>query len=183
MSAILPPAQRVWWKQPLDRVEVTWIVIAFVWCLIMFFMMPYWHVFGKQNLSNEAYRTTPEMFTSQDPGDGRQVQGARGDRPEDPGGAAARRQRRLPDRAAVAVVADARAREGQTYRLHLIVDGLAARLLAAAREHQHPGASRLRARDHRARRTRPAPTRSSATSTAASAITRWSSRLYVVDKK
>ena len=61
MSALVPP-QGVWWKQPLDRVEGTWIVIAFVWCLIMFFMMPYWHVFGKQNLSNEAYRTTPEMF-------------------------------------------------------------------------------------------------------------------------
>jgi cytochrome c oxidase subunit 2 len=37
-------------------------VIAFVWCLVMFFMMPYWHIYGKQNLSNEAYRSTPEMF-------------------------------------------------------------------------------------------------------------------------
>ena len=63
MSAIAPPTQRVWWKQPLDRVEGTWIVIAFIWCLIMFFMMPYWHVFGKQNLANEAYRTTPEVYT------------------------------------------------------------------------------------------------------------------------
>ncbi|MBK9114630.1 MAG: cytochrome C oxidase subunit II [Betaproteobacteria bacterium] len=64
MSAISPPTQRVWWKQPLDRVEGMWIVIAFVWCLVMFFMMPYWHVFGKQNLANEAYRTTPEAFTA-----------------------------------------------------------------------------------------------------------------------
>ena len=64
MSAIAPPTSRVWWKQPLDRVEGTWIVIAFVWCMVMFFMMPYWHVFGKQNLANEAYRTTPEMFTA-----------------------------------------------------------------------------------------------------------------------
>ena len=62
MSAIQPPSERIWWKQPLDRVEGTWIVIAFVWCLIMFFMMPYWHVYGKQNLSNEAYRTTAEAF-------------------------------------------------------------------------------------------------------------------------
>ena len=62
MSAIAPPSQRVWWKQPLDRVEGTWIAIAFVWCLVMFFMMPYWHVYGKQNLANEAYRSTPEMF-------------------------------------------------------------------------------------------------------------------------
>jgi cytochrome c oxidase subunit 2 len=25
-------------------------------------MMPYWHVYGKQNLSSEAYRTTPAQF-------------------------------------------------------------------------------------------------------------------------
>ena len=62
MSAIESPTERIWWKQPLDRVEGTWIVIAFVWCLIMFFMMPYWHVYGKQNLSNEAYKTTAEAF-------------------------------------------------------------------------------------------------------------------------
>lgn len=60
MSAIHPPTMRLWWKQPIDLVEGTWIGIAFAWCLIMFFMMPYWHVFGKQNLSNEAYRTSPE---------------------------------------------------------------------------------------------------------------------------
>ena len=64
MTAIHSPTERVWWKQPLDRVEGTWIVIAFVWCLVMFFMMPYWHVYGKQNLANEAYRTTPEAFTA-----------------------------------------------------------------------------------------------------------------------
>ena len=40
MSAITPPQSRIWWKQPLDRVEGTWIVIAFAWCLVMFFMMP-----------------------------------------------------------------------------------------------------------------------------------------------
>ena len=62
MSAILPPAERVWWKQPLDRDEGAWILIAFGWCLVMFFMMPYWHVYGKQNLSSETYRTTPEQF-------------------------------------------------------------------------------------------------------------------------
>ncbi|MFN0301295.1 MAG: hypothetical protein ACKVQU_13195 [Burkholderiales bacterium] len=40
MSAILPPGQRIWWKQPIDKMEIVWIVIAFVWCLVMFFMMP-----------------------------------------------------------------------------------------------------------------------------------------------
>lgn len=62
MSSIQPPSEILWWKQPLDRVEGTWIAIALVWSLIMFIMMPLWHVYGKQNLSNEAYRTTPEAF-------------------------------------------------------------------------------------------------------------------------
>lgn len=62
MTSIQPPAQLLWWKQPLDRVEGTWIAIALIWSLIMFIMMPLWHVYGKQNLSNEAYRTTPEAY-------------------------------------------------------------------------------------------------------------------------
>jgi len=63
MSAILPPSERLWWKHPLDRVEGTWIVISLIWCLIMFAMMVGWHIYGKQNLSTETYRTTPVQFT------------------------------------------------------------------------------------------------------------------------
>jgi cytochrome c oxidase subunit 2 len=63
MSAILPPAERLWYRHPIDRVEGTWIAIALTWCLIMFAMMVGWHVWGKQNLSTETYRTTPEKFT------------------------------------------------------------------------------------------------------------------------
>lgn len=62
MTSYLPPAQRIWWNEPIGRQEIVWIGIALVWCLIMFFMMPYWHVYGKQNLSNEAYKTTPAQF-------------------------------------------------------------------------------------------------------------------------
>jgi cytochrome c oxidase subunit 2 len=62
MTSYLPPAQRIWWKVPVGRQEIVWIGIALIWCLIMFFMMPYWHVYGKQNLSSEAYRTTPAQF-------------------------------------------------------------------------------------------------------------------------
>ena len=62
MSAILPPAERLWWKHPLDRVEGTWIAIAFVWCMILFFMMVFWHIYGRQNLSTETYTTTPEAY-------------------------------------------------------------------------------------------------------------------------
>jgi cytochrome c oxidase subunit 2 len=44
--------------------EIVWITVAFVWGLIMFGMMIYWHIEGEQNLSNEAYRTTPEVFAA-----------------------------------------------------------------------------------------------------------------------
>ena len=62
MTTYLPPAQRIWWNEPIGRQEIVWIGIALVWCLILFFMMPYWHIYGKQNLSNEAYKTTPAQF-------------------------------------------------------------------------------------------------------------------------
>ena len=62
MTSYLPPSDRIWWKTPIGKQEIIWIGIALVWCLIMFFMMPYWHIYGKQNLSNEAYQTTPAKF-------------------------------------------------------------------------------------------------------------------------
>lgn len=62
--AISPPTERLWWNEPVHKVELAWIVIAFVWGLIMFFMMIYWHGVGEQNLSNETYRTTPSDFAA-----------------------------------------------------------------------------------------------------------------------
>jgi cytochrome c oxidase subunit 2 len=60
--AIHPPGERLWWKHPIDRVELIWILVAFVWGLVMFFMMIWWHATGEQNLSTETYRTTPNAF-------------------------------------------------------------------------------------------------------------------------
>ena len=60
--AISPPSQRIWWKEPIPKTEILWIIIAFVWGLVMFFMMIYWHIYGEQNLSTEAYRITPDRF-------------------------------------------------------------------------------------------------------------------------
>jgi cytochrome c oxidase subunit 2 len=60
--ALAPPSEKIWWKEPIERVELLWVGLALAWALFMFFMMPYWHVTGKQNLSNEAYRTTPAAF-------------------------------------------------------------------------------------------------------------------------
>ncbi len=62
--AVVPPIERIWWNEPVARVEVIWITVAFLWGLVMFFMMVYWHGAGQQNLSNEAYRTTPEAFAA-----------------------------------------------------------------------------------------------------------------------
>lgn len=60
--AIHPPEARIWWNEPIARGELVWIAIAFVWGLIMFFMMIYWHLEGRQNLSPEVYRIDPEVF-------------------------------------------------------------------------------------------------------------------------
>ena len=60
--SIMPPAQKVWWNEPIHKIEITWIIIALIWCLILFLWMPYWHVYGNQNLSNESYKITAEAF-------------------------------------------------------------------------------------------------------------------------
>jgi len=48
-SAIVAP-QGVWWK-PAAKQEKFWIAISFVWCLVLFAMMPLWHLKGGQNPS------------------------------------------------------------------------------------------------------------------------------------
>ena len=50
------PVKGNWWSEPLHRMEIIWISIAFLWGVVMFFAMIYWHIEGEQNLSNEAYR-------------------------------------------------------------------------------------------------------------------------------
>jgi len=60
--AITPPSDRIWWNNPVHRVELIWIAVAFLWGLVMFFMMIYWHATGAQNLATETYRTTPNAF-------------------------------------------------------------------------------------------------------------------------
>ena len=56
------PKTRIWWNEPIARGELVWMAVAFVWGLIMFFMMIYWHLEGQQNLSPEVYRIDPAMF-------------------------------------------------------------------------------------------------------------------------
>ncbi|MCW8835456.1 MAG: cytochrome C oxidase subunit II [Rhodospirillales bacterium] len=61
--AITPPANRLWWNEPVERTEALWIGIALLWAVIMFVMMPYWHIYGQQNLSTEAYKISPDAYT------------------------------------------------------------------------------------------------------------------------
>lgn len=60
--AITPPENRLWWKEPIHGIELTWIIIAFLWGLFMFFFMIAWHFIGQQNLSTETYRIQPWRY-------------------------------------------------------------------------------------------------------------------------
>ena len=60
--AITPPEQRIWWNEPIHKVELGWIVIVFLWGLFMFFFMIAWHFIGEQNLSTETYRIQPSVY-------------------------------------------------------------------------------------------------------------------------
>jgi cytochrome c oxidase subunit 2 len=62
MSSLSPPAKKIWWKEPIEKGELIWIAVVVVWGIILTLMMPFWHVYGKQNLSSEAYRTSPEIY-------------------------------------------------------------------------------------------------------------------------
>lgn len=60
MSIVSP--EKGWYTKPLDKEEKIWMGIALVWCLLTFFMMPYWHIVGKQNPSAESYRVDPLKY-------------------------------------------------------------------------------------------------------------------------
>jgi cytochrome c oxidase subunit 2 len=62
--ALTPPENKLWWNEPLHKMEIVWITIAFLWGIIMFLTMVYWHIVGKQNLSNEAYKIKPDAFAA-----------------------------------------------------------------------------------------------------------------------
>ncbi len=56
---VSPP--RVWWK-PLDRLERSWLILAFVWCLFLTAMMPLWLFLGRQNVPATSYRVAPAKY-------------------------------------------------------------------------------------------------------------------------
>ena len=60
--AIAPPGKSIWWNEPIERTELIWIVVAFLWGLFMFSFMIAWHFIGGQNLNKEAYRVVPSSY-------------------------------------------------------------------------------------------------------------------------
>ena len=46
----------IWWK-PAHKAERMWVGIAFGWCMVLFAMMPLWHIRGGQNPAGIRSRT------------------------------------------------------------------------------------------------------------------------------
>ena len=59
-SGIVPPTGN-WWL-PASIQEKKWVTLSFVWCMILFAMMPLWHFRGGQNPSGIRGKTTPAAF-------------------------------------------------------------------------------------------------------------------------
>jgi cytochrome c oxidase subunit 2 len=59
-SGVVSP-QGVWWR-PAGRQEKLWVMIAFAWCMVLFAMMPFWHLKGGQNPSGIRHRVEPTEY-------------------------------------------------------------------------------------------------------------------------
>ena len=61
-SALIAP-RGTWW-QPAGPQEKLWVALAFIWCLVLFAMMPFWHFKGGQNPSGVRSRVDPKDFAA-----------------------------------------------------------------------------------------------------------------------
>ena len=61
MNTGLQSPQGVWWK-PAHGAEKMWVRIAFAWCMVLFAMMPLWHLKGGQNPAGIRGRVDPGAF-------------------------------------------------------------------------------------------------------------------------
>lgn len=53
----------VWWK-PAHKAERLWVAVAFAWCIVLFAMMPFWHLRGGQNPSGIRAKVDPAAYTA-----------------------------------------------------------------------------------------------------------------------
>jgi len=51
----------IWWK-PAHGAERLWVAVAFGWCIVLFAMMPLWHLKGQQNPSGIRHRVDPTRY-------------------------------------------------------------------------------------------------------------------------
>ncbi|MBI4081980.1 MAG: cytochrome C oxidase subunit II [Candidatus Lambdaproteobacteria bacterium] len=59
-SGLVAP-KGIWWK-PAGRQEKVWITVAFIWCMVLFAMMPFWHFKGGQNPAGIRHRVEPAKY-------------------------------------------------------------------------------------------------------------------------
>ncbi len=55
--------QGIWWK-PVHGSERIWVGLAFAWCLVLFAMMPLWHLRGGQNPSGVRHTVEPMAYAA-----------------------------------------------------------------------------------------------------------------------
>ena len=61
MHSGMESPEGTWWL-PAHRTEKVWVAIAFVWCMILFAMMPIMHARGGQNVSGIRHTVKPTDY-------------------------------------------------------------------------------------------------------------------------
>lgn len=61
MHSGIDSPQGIWWK-PAHSSERLWVAVAFGWCIVLFAMMPLWHLKGQQNPSGIRHRVDPGAY-------------------------------------------------------------------------------------------------------------------------
>ncbi len=61
MNSGIESPKGIWWV-PAGRAERLWVGIAFGWCMVLFAMMPFWHLRGGQNPSGIRHKVEPAAF-------------------------------------------------------------------------------------------------------------------------
>lgn len=59
-SALVGP-QGIWWT-PVGPQEKRWVIVSFIWCMVLFAMMPLWHFRGGQNPTGIRARVVPSDY-------------------------------------------------------------------------------------------------------------------------
>lgn len=59
-SALISPTG-IWWT-PAHKQEKRWVTISFIWCMVLFAMMPLWHIRGGQNPAGVRSKVEPAEY-------------------------------------------------------------------------------------------------------------------------